>query len=200
VGRDPSGTILVVDDDDGFRELLCVIFGEAGFATREAATGEEALAATRRDPPAAVVLDVRLPGVSGYAVCHELRQDFGEGLPILMVSGEKTEDVDRVAGLLLGADDFMTKPLAPDELLLRLRRLLRRSAPVAPAVASRLTPRELTVLRLLAEGLEQGEIAKRLSLQPKTVGTHIEHVLHKLGVHSRAQAVALAYRSDALLH
>jgi DNA-binding NarL/FixJ family response regulator len=68
--------------------------------------------------------------------------------------------------------------------------------PVTPAVASRLTRRETEVLRLLAEGLEQDEIASQLSITRRTVGTHIEHLLGKLGVRSRAQAVALAYRDD----
>jgi DNA-binding NarL/FixJ family response regulator len=77
-----------------------------------------------------------------------------------------------------------------------VRRLDRRSVPVAPGVAAKLTKREMEVLRLLAEGHEQDDIASELFISRKTVGTHIEHVLKKLGVRSRAQAVALAYRDD----
>jgi DNA-binding CsgD family transcriptional regulator len=102
-----------------------------------------------------------------------------------------------VAGLLLGADDNLAKPIAFDHLLARVRRLVAQSAAVAGPVGSRLTPREQEVLGLLAEGLEQNEIATRLFITPKTVAKHIERTLGKLGVHSRAQAVVLALRGDS---
>ena len=142
------------------------------------------------------MLEVALPGLCGYEVCHQLRGQFGDGLPIIFVSGDRTEPFDAVAGLLLGADDYLAKPISPDELLARVRRLDRRSIPVVPGVAAKLTRREMEVLRLLAEGHEQDEIAQELYISRKTVGTHIEHILRKLGVRSRAQAVALAYRDD----
>jgi DNA-binding NarL/FixJ family response regulator len=97
---------------------------------------------------------------------------------------------------MIGADDYLVKPFAPDELLTRLRSLLRRVDAAEAARPHDLTPRELEVLTLLAEGLEQGEIARQLVISPKTVSTHIERILSKLGVRSRAQAVALAYRED----
>jgi DNA-binding NarL/FixJ family response regulator len=190
------GRILVVEDDEGFRSMLSIVFRQAGFEACEAASGEEALEAARCDPLALVVLDVCLPGISGYEVCHELRQMFGERLPIILVSGQRIESLDRVAGLLLGADDYLVKPFAPDELLVRVRKLIRRAAPIAAAAAPRLTMRELEVLRLLADGLAQDEIAKRLFISTKTVATHIDHILGKLGVRSRAQAVALAFRDQ----
>jgi DNA-binding CsgD family transcriptional regulator len=117
-------------------------------------------------------------------------------LPIVFVSAERTESYDRVAGLLLGADEYLAKPVAPNELLIRIERLLRRSGPVAPTVAAKLTGRELEVMSLLADGLAAAEIAARLVISPKTVSTHIDRILRKLGVRSRAQAVALAYRRD----
>src|SRR5213078_1111954 len=104
----------------------------------------------------------------------------------------------RVAGLLLGADDYLVKPIQFDHLLARVRRLVAQPAPVVGPVASPLTPREQEVLGLLAEGLEQDEIANRLFITPKTVAKHIERILGKLGVRSRAQAVALALRADSL--
>jgi DNA-binding NarL/FixJ family response regulator len=127
-----------------------------------------------------------------YEVCRELRDEFGEGLPIIFMSGERVEVIDRAAGLLIGGDDYLVKPLVPDELLSRVRRLLSRTTQTI--VASGLTGRELEVLRFLAAGLSQKGIAEELVISPKTVGTHIERIFRKLGVHSQSQAVALAYR------
>ena len=195
-GRRASGLILVADGDEDVRSLIARKLEQAGYEVREAADGDEALVAARKHMPRLVVLEVSLLGACGYEVCHQLRDEFGEGLPIVFVSGERTEPFDAVAGLLIGADDYLVKPFAPDELLARISRLIRRTVPLTPVVASKLTPRETEVLRLLAEGLEQEEIASQLYITRRTVGTHIEHILAKLGVRSRAQAVALAYRDD----
>ncbi|PWU22963.1 MAG: two-component system response regulator CreB [Candidatus Rokuibacteriota bacterium] len=194
------GPILIVDDDPATRELVACTLGSAGYDTLELPTGEQALIAAGEERPALVVLDVKLPGVSGYEVCRQLRERFGEQLPILFVSGERAEAHDRVAGLMIGADDYVTKPFLPDELLARVGRLLVRAKP--PAVAAdddlerwaQLTDREREVLNLLAEGLSQDAIAERLYISPKTVATHIQRILAKLGVHSRAAAVSRAYR------
>jgi DNA-binding NarL/FixJ family response regulator len=173
------------------------VLRRAGYSTYEAATGEEALAAAKRERPALVIVETLLPGVSGYEVCRELKDEFGETMPIVFVSRNRTEPGDRVAGLLLGGDDYLVKPFDPDELLARARRLLP-----APAIDGRkaheLTRRELHVLSLLVDGLTQSEIAEKLVISPKTVGKHIEHILAKLGVHSRAQAVALAVRGGLI--
>jgi DNA-binding response OmpR family regulator len=118
--------ILVVDEDRRSREGVSTLLQEAGYATREAATGMEALTSARDVPPAAVVLDVVLPDLAGYDVCHTLREEFGEELPIIFVSGTRTEPLDRVAGLLMGADDYVVKPFAPEELVARVRRSLQR--------------------------------------------------------------------------
>ena len=108
------------------------------------------------------------------------------------------EPIDRVAGLLIGADDYIVKPFDPGEFLARVRSLLRRNnsnddRPFSdrPGLDA-LTDRERQVLDLLAEGRSQDEIASALFITPKTVATHIQRVLGKLGVHSRAQAVSYA--------
>jgi DNA-binding NarL/FixJ family response regulator len=100
------------------------------------------------------------------------------------------------AGLLLGADDYVVKPLDPEDLLARARRGLARSRrPASPRPDGwRLTPREREVLTLLADGLSQHQIADRRFISAGTVGTRIQRVLGKLGVHSRTQAVALVHR------
>lgn len=195
-----SASILIVDDDTRFRTLVSKILTRAGFSIREASAGEEALATVRSERPALVLLDVCLPDINGFEVCRELRDEFGEELPIVFVSGERTEPLDRAAGLLLGGDDYFVKPVDPDELLARVRRLITRSRQDSrgSGVTSSnhdLTPRELEVLQLLAQGARASEIAEQLVISPKTVASHVQRVLAKLGVHSRAQAVAFAYES-----
>jgi DNA-binding NarL/FixJ family response regulator len=204
--------VLVVDNDPLFRASVREPLERAGFEVIEADDGEAALAAASRRKPELVLLDVCLPGASGYEVCHELRDRFGDTVGIIFVSGERTESIDRVSGLLLGADDYVVKPFDPDELLARVRTVVRRvskprksSNGNGHATGSRvadaeLTPRELEVLQLLAEGLTQTQIARELVISPRTVGTHIQNLLGKLGVHSRAQAVAFAHRMDFVAH
>jgi DNA-binding NarL/FixJ family response regulator len=145
-------------------------------------------------------LEVDLPGaLSGLEVLRELHERFGDDLPVILVSAERTSALDRTAGLMLGADDYLTKPLDTGELLARVRRSLRRLSPAngngngKPKEDLSLSPREREILGLLASGKTQREIAA-LVLSPKTVATHIQHLLSKLGVHSRAQAVGVAYR------
>jgi DNA-binding NarL/FixJ family response regulator len=195
-----GNTILIVDDDANYRAMVSSILQRVGYGTREASSGEEALSSARNERPSCVLLDVLLPGVTGYAVCHELRDEYGEALPIIFVTGERTEPGDRVAGLLLGADDYVVKPFDPDELLARVRRLLIRSGR-APSVNGKprrngfgLTDREREILMLLADGSRQKTIAAELVLSQKTVATHIQRILAKLDVHSRAEAVAVAHR------
>lgn len=199
------GPVLVVDDDSSFSEMISVLLERAGYQSVRAANGEQALAAARKERPAAVLLDVQIDGTSGYAICRDLRDQFGEQLPIIFVSGSRTEPSDQVAGLLIGADDYLTKPLNPDDLLARVRRAVSRSTAEAPGgnrptsqAVSVLTPRERDVLTLLAEGHGTTAIAERLFISPKTVGTHIQRILAKLGMRTRAEAVAFAYREGMI--
>ncbi len=185
--------VLIADDDEGTRAFLRDLLELDGYQTVTAESGRTALAAARAERPALVLLDVNLPELSGYEVCDALRRLYGDAVGIIFVSGERVESFDRVAGLLLGADDYVVKPFAPDELLGRVRAALRRAGTNRSA-ASTLTKRERQVLELLAQGLEQREIAERLVISTKTVASHIERILSKLGVRSRAQAVAAAYR------
>jgi DNA-binding NarL/FixJ family response regulator len=193
---DSAGAILIADPDAPTRKELAQVFERAGLRTAQAANGQEALELLRADRPAAAILDPALAGVTGYELCRILRDRFGESVAIVFVSGNRTEPYDRVGGLLLGGDDYVAKPFAADELVARVRRLIRRSDATPPITASRLTKRELEVLRLLADGLTQAEIASKLVISQKTVGSHIERILSKLGVRSRTQAVALAFRED----
>ncbi len=186
---------LVVDDDPGLLGLLTRLLELEELDVTAVMSGEAALEVAREERPDLAILDVNLPGLSGYEVCRALRELYGPTLPIVFVSGARTEPYDRVAGLLLGADDYLVKPFAPDELLARVRALLRRAAGERPR-ASRLTAREQQVLQLLAEGHSQRDISDTLVISPRTAGKHIERILEKLEVRSRAQAVAVAYRDD----
>jgi DNA-binding NarL/FixJ family response regulator len=203
-----SGPILVVDDNAGFRLFVTGLLEQAGYEIVEAADGDEALRIAEAVTPSLVLLDVHLPAKAGYVVCQELRTRFGERLPIIFVSGTRKATFDRVGGLLLGADDYIVKPFDPDEFLARVNRFMASSSsedgPSAAVAAEPrssaselpfgLTRRELEVLELLVEGRAQDHIAEILVISPKTVATHIQRILAKLGVHSRAQAVALAAR------
>lgn len=123
-----SARILAVDDDPKILSLMRRGLAFAGYAVDLAADGEEALAIARDQPPDLVVLDVMLPGMDGLEVCRRLRA--GEpNLPILMLTA-KDRVPDRVAGLDAGADDYLVKPFAFDELLARIRALLRRARPL----------------------------------------------------------------------
>jgi DNA-binding NarL/FixJ family response regulator len=189
------GRILVVDDDRGMRLLVRDVLARAGFDVTAVADGDDALLAFGAKRPDVVVLDVNLPRVSGYELCRRFKE-ADPSVRVLFLSGERTEWFDRVAGLLLGGDDYAVKPFDPGELVARVGALLARPAPPVPERMASLTRRELQVLRLLAAGRTQREIAGELVISPRTVGTHIEHILEKLGVRSRAQAVALAYREE----
>jgi len=192
------GTILVVDQEEVDRVRLCRLLEGEGYGTIQAASGSDALAQFDDRRPDMVVLDVQLPDICGYEVCRQLRRRNGERLPIIFVSNTRTEAMDRVAGLRVGADDYVVEPYAPDELLARVWRALARVTdlhmPEFVSVIPRLTPREHEILRLLADGRSAKVIASELVISRKTVETHIQRILVKLDTHSRAQAVARAFQ------
>jgi DNA-binding NarL/FixJ family response regulator len=190
--------VLIVDPDGASRAMLASALERVGYQTEQVSTGAEALESARSAIPAVAIIETHLPDVSGYETCRELREQHGDALPIIFVSASRTEESDQIAGLLLGADDYFAKPVRTDRLLARVRRLAGRGTPLTARVAEVLTAREREVLALLADGLEQDEIATQLFIAPKTVAKHIERILGKLGVHSRAQAIALAARDESV--
>jgi two-component system, NarL family, nitrate/nitrite response regulator NarL len=193
-------TILVVDDDQGFRKFVADTLSSAGFVAIEASDADAAMSTARKHPPDAAVLDVALPGVSGFGLCRELRDQFGEGLTVVFVSGERTDPVDRATGILVGGDDYLVKPIHPDELVARLRRILERAhMHGASSAPSELTEREIEVLQLVAEGASAADVASSLVISRKTVSSHMQRIFTKLDVHTRAQAVAVAYAAG-LIH
>lgn len=125
-----SPRILVVDDDPDLRELLCTYLGANGFAVDAVGDGVAMRAALAQGLPDAIVLDLMLPGEDGLSLTRALRAQ--SPVPILMLSA-RGEEMDRIIGLEVGADDYLAKPFGPRELLARLRALLRRSHPVPGA-------------------------------------------------------------------
>ena len=184
--------VVVAPDPDG-RADVAELVTRLGCDVVELTTTDEALATVERETPSIVVLDVALEDGSAYECCRALREHYGEGLPIVLVSEHRIDPSDEVAGLLLGADEYLAKPLHPAVFTARVRRLLLRVHPRSVR-RSPLTPREDEVLTLLASGVPAAEISSRLHITPKTTATHIEHILAKIGAHSRAEAVAVALR------
>src|SRR5437660_3811207 len=116
--------VLVVEDEDAIRQTLRYNLSREGYAVSEANTGPTALSAARRERPDLILLDLMLPEMSGLEVCRVLRQELGT--PILMLTAKGTE-LDKVVGLQVGADDYVTKPFSLNELMARVSALLRRS-------------------------------------------------------------------------
>jgi DNA-binding NarL/FixJ family response regulator len=194
------GVIVVVDPDDQTRAAARDVAARSGTDVLAFDDGEQLMAHVGTERPLLAVVEVELDGeMNGFEVLDALHERFGADLPVILVSGVRTAPSDRIAGLLLGADDYVLKPFDSGEFRARLRRSLTRAdAPRAsltgPAEAANLSDREREILALLAAGHPQDEIATRLFISPKTVATHIQHILLKLNVRSRAQAVAAAYR------
>ncbi|MBI2795897.1 MAG: response regulator transcription factor [Gemmatimonadetes bacterium] len=176
--------VLVVDDEADIVALVAYHLAKAGYTVSTAATGADALALARRDRPALVVLDLMLPGISGYEVLEQLRADAAtRDIAVLMLTARR-EEADRIKGLSLGADDYLAKPFSPQELVLRVGAILRRTGaasaggatltigPVAidraahrvtvDGVEVELTPTEYKLLSTLAE--RRGRVQGRAHL------------------------------------
>jgi DNA-binding NarL/FixJ family response regulator len=198
------GTILIVDSDDASRLTAVQAAVRLGYDARPTPTGDELIERLGPDRPILAIVEVELPGAAnGLEVMRQLHESFDGDLPVILVSASQTDAFDRMAGLMLGADDYVSKPLDAGELLARVKRSLRRTAPKANGNGhghaqdentAGLSPREREILGLLADGRTQAQIATDLVISSKTVATHIQHILAKLGVHTRAQAVAFAFR------
>jgi len=122
----PNTNILVADDETDVVNLISQNLRTAGFQVSNAIDGSSALSKARAERPALVVLDVMMPGLTGFEVCKQLKGDPStEGISVLLLTA-KTEEIDRILGFELGADDYLTKPFSPRELVLRVQSILRR--------------------------------------------------------------------------
>lgn len=119
--------IFVVEDDRDIADLVVHYLGKAGWQAQTFSSGADALAAARHSPPSVIILDLMLPGMDGLEVCRALRADATtSAVPIIMVTA-RAEETDRIVGLEIGADDYIAKPFSPNELVARVRALLRRT-------------------------------------------------------------------------
>jgi two-component system phosphate regulon response regulator PhoB len=138
--------ILVVEDEEDILELIRYNLAKEGFRVESATTGEKALSRARFKPPDLILLDLMLPGLDGLEVCRRLKKDPGVAhIPVVMLTA-KGEESDIVAGLEVGAEDYITKPFSPKVLVARVRAVLRRSAePAAPEDSAVVSIGELTL-------------------------------------------------------
>ena len=152
----PRESVLVVDDEEDIQELVRYNLAKEGYSVACAGTGEEALKAARSDRPDLIVLDLMLPGVDGLEVCRTLKADSDTAhVPVIMLTA-KGEEADIVAGLELGADDYVTKPFSPRILVARVRAVLRKAARAVPGEADTISIGDLLINpgrhEVLAEG------------------------------------------------
>ena len=184
-----SSRVLIVEDEPDIRELVVHHLKREGYVVSAASSGEEALRQVQAAPPDLVLLDLMMPAMDGLEVCRRLRQDPATAsLPIVMLTA-KGDEVDRVLGLEIGADDYIVKPFSPKELLARVKAVLRRSRPASGAApltlgalvvdlgthtasvggeALALTPKEFDLLRALIEA--RGRVLSREFLLDRVWG------------------------------
>jgi two-component system phosphate regulon response regulator PhoB len=169
-----SNRILVVDDEPDITALVAYHLARGGYRVSTAGTGQEALKAAREERPDVVVLDLMLPGVSGYEVLRELRRhpDTADVGVILLTA--RREEADRIKGLSLGADDYLTKPFSPQELTLRVAAVLRRLASPAVAAGSLLVEGKLWIDRGAHQVTLSGEEVPLTATEYKLLLTLVE--------------------------
>ena len=211
---------LVVDDQQVVREGFVALLGSQAdmIVVASAADGAEAVTLCAEHRPDVVLMDVRMPGVDGIEATRQIVAASDDGPRILILT---TFDLDDYVydALRAGASGFLLKDVPAEALFDAVRVVASGEALLAPSITRRLiaefarlrprqvrpdalaalTPRETEILGLVAEGLSNGEIAERLVLSDETVKTHVSHVLRKLGLRDRAQAVVVAYETGLVV-
>ncbi|MDR1948467.1 MAG: response regulator transcription factor [Spirochaetaceae bacterium] len=187
-----KAVILIIEDDPDIRELLTLAFATEGWKLRMAKTGEEGLALLGRELPDCVILDIMLPGMDGLGVLKKIKAGAGQALPVIMTTA-KGEEADIVAGLELGADDYVVKPYSPKVLIARIRAALRRKE--EPPAGERQTRWQRGPLSLDAERHEALRGGSPLDLSA-TEFSLLKHFLANPGrVFSRDQIIAAIHGS-----
>jgi two-component system alkaline phosphatase synthesis response regulator PhoP len=167
--------ILVIEDEDDIRELLRYNLERAGYSVDAASDGEQGLLLARAKPPALILLDLMLPGISGFEVCRVVRTDLSlRSIPIIIVSA-RGEEGDVVAGLELGADDYLPKPFSPRVLLARVKSVLRRSTGVPRNAQAIVHAEPLVVDPLRREVLVEGALVELSNTEFKILHFLVRH-------------------------
>jgi DNA-binding NarL/FixJ family response regulator len=202
--------LVLIDDHDLFRTGLRALLEESGFAVRDAAGAEAGLVLCRSYRPHVVLMDMHMPGMSGIEATRRLREIHPEAVILMLTIAAGDEGV--LEAIRAGASGYLLKETRLAEIIAAVKAAADGRSPISPRVAGALvksvrrrtpvlgsgadigslTARERAVLRLLAEGLDNNEIAARLYVSPSTVKNHVSHVLEKLGVDNRVQAAAFA--------
>ena len=185
--------ILVVDDEPDITALVAYHLAKAGFRVSTAANGTDALKAAREERPDIVILDLMLPGVSGYDVLAELRKrEETRDVGVILLTARR-EEPDRIRGLSLGADDYLTKPFSPQELSLRVSGLLRRLGSPAVTAGSTLTAGPLTIDRSAHRASIQGQELNLTATEYKLLLTLVER---RGRVQSRPQLLEIVWEAQ----
>jgi len=196
-------TILIIEDQPDMRENIATILEMEDFAVLEATNGREGLNLALEEKPDLILCDIMMPEMDGYDVLHALRKDRTvSGTPFIFLTA-KGEKRDLRAGMNLGADDYLTKPVSADELLgavnARLDRELSRPGGFSPDFSSStpletmgLTPREAEVLLWVAQGKSNPEISTIIGAAENTIKVHLGRIFEKLGADNRHAAMLIA--------
>lgn len=212
--RGPPIKVLVVDDHRTFAEALALAIGlEKNFDIRVASSGDEAVRAAREERPDVVLMDIQMPGMDGIEAIRRIRETQPRSLVLVLSAHD--EDLVKARAIEAGAIGHIPKdtpltevpeiirraargePLIEQSEVHRLLRLLhhrRHQESTERQRANRLSPRQLQVLQMIAQGATNNDIAERLGTSPLTVRTHVQNILMRLGVHTKLEAVALAIR------
>lgn len=181
-------TILVVDDEANIRDLARLYLEKDGYRVVTAVDGQQALDLIRQEPPALIVLDLMLPQMDGWEVCRRVRAE--SNLPILMLTA-RTDDIDKIVGLEMGADDYLTKPFNPRELVARVRAILRRAGPAGNARADQARQLGNVVLDPVSREVTVAE--NRITLRAKEFDLLLTLMDHVNIVLSREQLLDLVW-------
>jgi DNA-binding NarL/FixJ family response regulator len=200
--------ILIIEDEPQMRRNLATILGLENYAVICAADGVHGVELARAESPDLILCDVMMPGQDGYGVLQQLRAESRTAMIPFIFLTAKGEKTDQRAGMNLGADDYLAKPVATDDLLAAITARLQREetrarnasqrelrpdfTSPAPLQSLGLTPREAEVLFWVAQGKTNPEIAVILDCRPRTVKKHLEHIFPKLGVETRTSATRTA--------
>ncbi len=211
-GSKAKASLLIIEDDADLRANMALILKMEGFKVKVAKDGPAGLAMIRRVKPDLILCDILMPGLDGYSVMETVKHDpFLAKIPFLFVSALNDRGQVR-NGMILGADDYLTKPFSADELLAAIKARLQRfaalyPAPVAAAKESaveqgdrlgRLTRREREILLLVGGGLSSKEIARTLFISKKTVDVHRSRLMKKLGAANAVSLVSWARMIEQL--